>query len=322
MNKNVITIATGKQLYIDMAVNLARSFLLWNNPDEISFYIVTDHPQYVPDDIKQRIKIYQISPGELGEGFSSKLHLDRLAPEGQTLFIDSDCLVFGNIDSIFTRFKGHSVSVVGKYINDTEWFGNIKEICAKFGIPHLVKFNGGIYYLEKGDAANAVYSTARKLEREYDEIGFIRLRNKPNDEVIMALSMQLHNQPPVEEDGTIMGEFVNFQSGFKGDIFAGKAALYNTPGHEKYQKDWPLKLGTPLIVHFLGDHTNIYPYITFKKQLELISKGQSAGMAKAISFVSVSLPWLSKFYLKEILRPVYRKVAGVRNIKKSERIID
>src|ERR1700761_392416 len=101
MDKNILTIATGKGLYVDMAANLARSFLHWHPQTDIQFHLVTDQKQIIPNDIVDRIKTIEIKPGELGEGFSSKLFLDKLAPEGQTLFIDSDCLVFGNLDWVF-----------------------------------------------------------------------------------------------------------------------------------------------------------------------------------------------------------------------------
>jgi hypothetical protein len=116
LNKYVLTIATGKKLYIDLAVNLARSFLHWHPNSDIIFRIATDMPQLIPADILAKIQTITIKSGELGFGFSPKLHLDKLADEGQTLFIDSDCLIFERLDYLFERFKGHDVSVVGNYI--------------------------------------------------------------------------------------------------------------------------------------------------------------------------------------------------------------
>ncbi len=174
MTRNVITIATGKYLYLEFAFNLARSFLWWNKDTGINFYLITDLDIALPFDLKDKIKIKLIKPDEVGSGFSSKLYLDKLAPQGQTLFIDSDCLVFSNLLYLFERFKGHAVSVVGTFIKDDEWFGDIGKIRSSFNLPHLPKFNGGIYYLEKGEKANAVYDTARELEKSYDEIGFVR----------------------------------------------------------------------------------------------------------------------------------------------------
>ncbi len=321
--KNVLTIATGKELYINMAINLARSFLYWHPNSNINFYFVTDKPELIPQSIVNKLTINLIKTGEFGEGFSPKIHLDKVAPEGQTLFIDSDCLIYGDLTTVFDKFKGHAVSVIGNYIAKGEWFGNIVEICKKYNIEHLPKFNGGVYYLEKGSIANQVYTKARELEKLYDEIGFIRLRGRPNDEVIMALAMQLLNQKPITEDGTIMAEFVNFKSGISSNLVAGKVCLYNTPGHKEYQPNWPLKTAQPLIVHYLGHYNQLHTYLKEVKILTYIfEKKYNIIYSKFVAFCTVTLPLTIKYKTVIALRPFYRLFFGVRNIKKSERIID
>lgn len=321
--KTVLTLATEKPLYVEMAVNLARSFLWWHEGSDIRFCLCTDQPDLVPVDVKKHIEIYILQPGELGTGFSPKLHLDKLAGEGQTLFIDSDCLIYGNLAAVFSRFKNKSVSVVGGYIASGEWFGDITSICRKFNVQHLPKFNGGIYYLEKGLAATKVYETARALECQYDEAGFVRLRNRPNDEVLMALAMQLNNQTPIADDGSILGEFVNFASGVKTDLLNGIAELYNTPNHKRYNKHWPLTVGKPLVVHYLGHHTQLLPYIKEVKQLKYIFEdNRKEAAARRLAFLNVTVPVRIKLRLTDILRPIFRVLFGTRQVKKSERMID
>jgi hypothetical protein len=310
MKKNIITIAVGKKLYIDMAISLAYSFLLWHKNNEIDFYICTDQPALIPASLLEKINIIKLKENELGTGFSSKLHLDKLAPEGQTLI------------SVFEKFKGHTVSVIGNYISDGEWFGDIKNVCQKYQVPHIPKFNGGVYYLENEEKAKSVYQLARSLEAQYDEIGFTRLRNKPNDEVIMALAMQLSNCTPIAEDGSIMGEFVNFQAGFKSNVFKGEAILFNTPFHPKYQPNWKLQEGKPLIVHFLGNHTVFFPYILYKKQLDLFFEQKPMYLIKLNTFITITFPWFAKVFFKNSFRPLYRLFFGFRKRKQSDRVID
>lgn len=149
MQKYILTIGVQKKLYVDLAVNLALSFLHWHKNSAIKFKLVTDQPELVPAFLSDKIQVCTIQPNELGQGFSTKLHLDKLAEEGQTLFIDSDCLIAGNLDWVFPLFEGHDVSVIGNYISKGEWFGDIESICAQFKIARLPKFNGGVYYLQK-----------------------------------------------------------------------------------------------------------------------------------------------------------------------------
>jgi len=319
--KSVLTLAVGKQLYIDMAVALARSFYIWNKDAGIDFYIATDNKKLIAIDVLEWVKIIELQPGELGEGFSPKLHLDKIAPTSKTLFIDSDCLIVKPLASIFDKMDGKAVSVVGNFISDGEWFGDVKSVCQRVGVNRIPKFNGGVYYLEKGEIATKVYVKARELEPKYDEIGLVRLRNKPNDELLMALAMAFYNQVPIPEDGNILGEFVNFQSGIWISVLKGTCTLKNNPKHPNYQPTWPLQIGNPIVVHFLGDHTNKYPYLREKRMLkEVFENKKSAAASKLIAFFSVTLPFIGIEGLKNLFRPIYHFIFGFRKVAQSARV--
>jgi len=318
----VLTIATGKKLYADMTANLARSFFLWHADSDIIFRIVTDNKDLLPADVTERAEIFSINAGAFGEGFSTKLQLDKFAEPGQTLFIDSDCLIYKNLDFVFDKFDGCKVSVVGNYISTGEWFGNVNHICKQFGVEHMPKFNGGIYYLENGAIAEKVYDTARMLEKKYDEIGFTRLRNRPNDEVLMALAMELNQQKPIPDDGGILGEFVNFQSGIKSDLLKGVAELYNDPASANYQQNWHLTSAKPAIVHFLGHHNQLMPYVKEAKQLKYLFVNKwPRKFAVLATGLQITLPRTAISYLKRIFRPIYHFAFGARKVKVSERVI-
>jgi hypothetical protein len=319
--KSVLTLAVGKQLYIDMAVTLARSFYVWNKEAGIDFYIATDNKQLIAADVLKWVKVIELQSGELGEGFSPKLHLDKIAPTSKTLFIDSDCLIVKPLASIFEKMSGRSVSVVGNFISEGEWFGDVKSVCDKIGVEKIPKFNGGLYYLEKGEITSKVYLKARELEPDYDNIGLIRLRNKPNDELLMALAMAYYHQVPIPEDGNILGELVNFQSGIGINVLKGNCILKNNPKHANYQSSWPLQVGYPMVVHFLGDHTNKYPYLREKRILkEIFENNRSVSSARIIAFFSISLPKQGIEILKNIFRPVYNLIFGYRKIEQSARV--
>jgi hypothetical protein len=319
--RNVLTIATGKKLYVDMAVNLARSFWLWNAASGIDFCLATDQPQLLAEDVRHFVKIIPIQPGELGEGFSPKLHLDKLAPAGQTLFIDSDCLIYGNIENVFKRFEGHSVSVVGGYISTGEWFGDVAAICKKFKVKQLPKFNGGIYYLENGDKAAKVYSLARQLETQYDEIGFVRLRERPNDEVIIALAMALNGEKPIADDGTIMSDPLSCPGKYATDVIKGKTTLYNPPKPNPLHQDWyPFETVHPLIIHFLGHHSLNYQYKKDACLLQAVNTNKLTAWRRLSATAGIELPERIKDTAKNLFRPVYKLIFGTRAIKRSERL--
>ena len=322
INRQVLTIGVGKKLYVDMAVNLARSFLHWHPETDIRFQLVTDQPQLIPSDVRDKIQVIPIQAGSIGVGFSAKLHLDEIAADGQTLFIDSDCLIFGGLNFLFERFKGHAVSVAGKYVSGGEWFGDIATVCKKFNLPHIPQFNGGLYYLEKGIKAAEVYTTARELEEQYDEIGFIRLRNRPNDEVLMALSMQLHGQTPLTDDGTIMSDPQACRGTFKINVISGERLLVNPPPpNPAHQKWYPFNKVSPAIVHFLGSYTNDYPYLREVYRLNKAAAGKLNLFSEITALATIQYPQQFKAGLKNWLRPVFRKFFNARKIERSERIV-
>lgn len=321
MNRNVITIATGKKLYVDLAINLARSFQLWNKNSGISFYIVTDLPQLIANDVSKFANIIAVKPGEFGEGFSPKIYLDQFVPDGQSLFIDSDCLVYGNLEQTFELFLGKPVSVIGGYIADGEWFGDIKKICKDHNIAHIPKFNGGVYYLEKGEIANRVYQTAREIEKNYDKIGFVRLRNRPNDEVIMALAMELEGLAPINDDGTIMSDPFACPGNYHLDIKKGKTLLINPPAPNPNHRSWyNFHIVSPLIVHFLGSHTYDYQYRSEVAKLPLLLSNRFNFLQNLKILLSIQVPAIAKIWFKNLFRPLYRILYGTRKVQISDRI--
>jgi hypothetical protein len=317
----VITIATGKQVYINMAITLARSFLVWNKSSDIRFFIATDSDQEFPKDLDS-ISIMRFQPGELGIGFSMKLKLDQLAPSEQTLFIDADCLCVGPLDTVFDRFAGHAVSVVGGSISKGEWFGDVEKLCQHFEVAQIPKFNGGVYYIEPGETSSAIYSRARELENDYDQLGLIRLRGCPNEEMLMAISMALHGATAVPDDGTIHGDLFACPEIKALDVYKGVARLNNPPSDSpSHRINYPVVTINPTVVHFLGDFTLKWPYKTQEKILQLVSGKQwPLGLAKVWVYLTYRYPATFSEFLRNIFRPIYHRLFGVRAVRKSERL--
>jgi hypothetical protein len=319
MERSVLTIATGKPLYLNMAVGLARSFRLWNATNDIGFTVVTDRPDLIPEDL-HFVRIHEIEMGQYGEGFSPKLYLDEFAPAEQTLFIDADCLVYGGLAPVFDRFRGHAVSAVGRDVSTGEWFGDIAARCEAFGIEAIPKFVGALYYLEPGVTARAVFERARQLEARYDEIGLVRLRGRPNEEPLVSLAMALHDQHPVPDDGTIKADAMHFPDGIAVDVFSGRAEFSNTSGLEVTTSPGLVR-ATPLIAHFNDSFAQELPYVREVKRLDLrLGRGWQGPTADAYAALTETLPRKSRAVAKDLLRPAFRRVFGVRRVQESPRL--
>jgi len=302
-----------------MAINLARSFKVWNDLEEIAFYIATDSDFPLPKDLSQ-IRLIRVPKGSLGAGFSAKLRLDQLAPADQTLFVDADCLCLGDLDRVFDAFSGRPVSVVGGQISQGEWFGDVASVCARFGVPNLPKFNGGIYYLEPGPKAAAVYERARGLEPDYDTIGLVRLRGQPNDELLMAIALAIEGCSAVHDDGSIMGDLLSCQAVPEINVISGRALLRNPPAPDPLHQPWfPLQEVRPLVVHFLGHHVEGWRYRTEALKLLLSGGFGISPFVANLMGVAYSTPSRVVEHLKAALRPLVHRYVGVRGVRASVR---
>lgn len=309
----VLTLALGKPLFVRLGVTLARSFVRWHPESDIRFTLVTDRRDLLPPDIIERAEIVEVQPGEFGTGFSPKLHLDRLTTADRTLFIDADCLCVGALDAVFERFAGHAVSVVGTEPSEGEWCGDIGARVRYFGVTAMPKFNGGVYYLERGELCTRIYETARSLEPRYDELGFWRLRNHPNEEVLISVAMAVHGEHVVPDDGTIMGDMSHYPHGLALDVLNGGATMLNWPGDPRYEPANPRTDAHPLVVHFCGYHAQRHPYPAEAQRLELtVARGWPDSLATAWVGLTHALPAHAIRIAKDVLRPLYRSLFGYR----------
>ena len=314
--RGVFTIAVGKPVYLEMAIALVRSFRLWHRTANIQFFLATDaRREMLPEDLRD-LEIIALQPGQYGEGFSPKLHLDQMAPLEKSLFVDADCLCVGSLENAFAAFAGHAVSVIGRQVCRGEWFGDVATVCQRFGLAAMPRFNGGVYYLEKGELCSRVYETARDLEPRYHEVGFQCLRGCANDEVLISLAMAIHGQEPIPERGDIMNSLLAGPAGVEIDVFRGHASLKNVKGHPHHNPWYDLEELHPRLVHFLGSDVSSYPYRREQTRLRLVFEKRWPRWAASVwTSLVFSWPWLVRQKVRGFLRPLYHKIFGPRPIR-------
>ena len=319
--RSVFTLATGNGVYLEYAFTLAMSFLLHHKNSSLRFFLVTDmsfeKPQYL-----EKIEVILIEKESIAKGISSKLYLDKIAPSEKSLFIDSDCLCFRNLESVFDYFDGHAVSVVGFPILNTEWCGVLAEdICQKFNIKQIPRFNGGIYYIEKGEKATKIYETARSLEPYYDQLGFARHRGWCNEEPLVSVAIAVNNETAIIDDGTILSDLASCFNSAKLDVLLGECILYNPPLPDPKNKWWyKFSEYSPAIIHFSGGAGTTYPYTREKFKLLLTNQFNCPGwMANLLGKALFTLPFKINKFFKDILRPTYIYLFGYRKIQVSNR---
>lgn len=195
MTKGFITIATGKEEYYQLARNLLRSYRYFCKAP-LPFAILADRKNEYTAEFNDVI----IFPNGASNSYLDKLRLAEFAPYDTTIFIDADCLAYGDLNVLFEHFEGaDDFSCFGRVLplNDkTGWFEyeNLGELQAK--VSYVVGLHGGIYYMRKGETVKKVFESAKSFIPEYQKYRFRGAFNL-GDEPLVALSMAVNNCRPI-----------------------------------------------------------------------------------------------------------------------------
>lgn len=311
-SRAVITLGSGKDFYFDIAINLARSFEHWNRDNGARFYIVTDLDRAIPSDLK-RAQIIRCEPGYLKRGFSAKIQMYDFAPVEEFLFIDADCLVLGDVTPIFEKMASAPVGIFGVEQFTGERFGDVEAIREALGIPFVPNFNGGVYYVRKGDLARNIFAYAEALEPRYDDVGFVRLRGQPNDEMLIGAALAHFGVRPIENDGRFYGDFQWWPRLTSMNVLKGVCEMDNPPApHPLRQDSYPAAKARPLILHFLGHHIERAEYKEAARAFALAAEGALLpGLRSKIE----AWPHYALRAAKKAGRPLFHAVFGVRPVR-------
>jgi hypothetical protein len=186
-----------------------------------------------------------------------------------------------------------------------EFFGNVEERCARFGVPAVPHLVGAVYYIEPGDAARDVFDCARDMERRYDELGFRRLRNRPNEEPLLSVAMARLRQEVIPDDGFVKSDAMAWDH-VRCDALRGTASV-ETRDKRRVQ---------PRILHFNDSFANRPPYTSECLKLKLVSRyGMPAMLARACAAALVEWPRAAEAGTKDALRPLYHSLFGARRVR-------
>jgi len=275
----IITIALGEKRYIEMSKMLALS-LLKTNPG-IKRAIISDVGK---DEFRNLYDIYIPCDTTLGNGISQKLYLDKYTPFEETLFIDSDCLVFNTLDDMIALCRKHTFVVFGDQITSGEWYMDVAGMCKKFNLPSIPLFNGGTYYFNDLAIATKIYNQARQLKANYAGLGFKEFRGSINEEPLIAVAMAINNVEAVEDNGIGMRTPIGINGPLKIDVL-NKECTFNKEG----------LIVKPAIMHFAGSYSKAFHY---KREVAKLK-------------ISYKLPFLSKKTCSFIVNLVFNTSYGL-----------
>lgn len=192
--RGFVTIATGKDHYYRLARNLLYSYRL--NAGYFPFAIICDRENEYTAEFDKVVRMENPA-----HSYLDKLRLFDCLPYDETIFIDADCLVYGNIDLWWDRFEhADDCSVFGRAYEDLStnrgWFltEGMKEYRNR--IHFVPSFSGGVYYLRNTETCRQVFEIAKEAVTHYHDFPFAIFKH-PADEPVIALGMAVMNCRPV-----------------------------------------------------------------------------------------------------------------------------
>ena len=247
-SRGILTMAFGKPRFIEQVKSLGRSILLHAPKAQTAVVTDSDDPQL--KEIFTRVIEYR---PEFGSSVRQKLHLDLYSPFEETLFIDSDCLVLGDLESFWTAFAGQTFGVPGsKFITrgTTDPYLDVAFTLDHFQVERLPKFNGGTYYFNRSDEATTFFLTARQILANWKDLHFPEFRRDgPADEAIVSIAMAIHGLDPTSMGTAGMYTPTSYRGRLHLDVLEGKCS-FEKEGIRVF----------PEIVHFAGEYSFCFAY--------------------------------------------------------------
>ena len=259
MTKGFITIATGKEQYYEIAKNLLHSYR-FTTKDPLPFALFCDDE----NEYTKEFDDVRVFP-KATRSYLDKLNMFELLPYDINIFIDADCLCFGDINRLFDIFeKADDFCCYGRVLpldDKTGWFEyeNLNEDLQK-QIDYVVGLHGGIYYMRKTEKCKKVLDDAKAFSETYTDYKFKGKFETPGDEPVVALSMAVNKCKPIHHELSSLICWWEHENLFKLDI-TNKNAFCN-----------PLNTKTD-IVHWGTRFTKSIPYLKEVSALELNLNG-------------------------------------------------
>ncbi|MFQ3586520.1 MAG: hypothetical protein SNJ74_09255 [Fimbriimonadaceae bacterium] len=183
MERLVFTVGRGSAKYAEMALGLGRSLSLVG--DQTPRAVLTDVPGYDWGRVFHR----PIVPPNPRSALDKMLALDLTDAE-RVLALDGDMLAFGKLDPIFEACAGMPFAVQGVWRSEGRWRGvEIAELCRRFGVDRIPKFNGGLVYYERTPETQRLIGRMREFEKNYGDLGFDLFRGNASEEICILLAM-------------------------------------------------------------------------------------------------------------------------------------
>ena len=260
MTRGFITIATGKEMYYKLALNLLKSYRLYSrNP--LPFAIMCDRENDYTKQFDQVVILEQPL-----YSFWDKFELLVKAPFDETIFIDADCLAYADLNEYWDYFaEADDFTGCGTNypIESESGLFQAEEIGEYCGRAHWKPdICRGLYFIRRGEICNALYKECQHISQNYDSFRWPDFCAPHADETVLCLAMAVHGLHAMEADPVnygILWEATQMEF----DIFTGKCT---------YATQWHPKVEQGRLIHFATSNCTKPPYIFEVEKLNVMLK--------------------------------------------------
>ena len=228
MTKGFITIATGDKQYYKIAANLLLSYRCFSE-SPCPFAIIADEEnEYTAlfDDV--------IITNEAKRSFLDKFLILKLCPYDETIFLDADCLAYGDLNKYWEFFKDATdFSAVGSNFdlsdNNGAWY-NLDGI-GEYGklIKYKTKIHAGVMFVRNTNKLEKLYRDYMEMCDSFDTLYFHTCPFSI-DECVLGVALPLNNMKAVEENPQLIASYPALTT-LKVDMMK-RELQYSTPWHD------------------------------------------------------------------------------------------
>lgn len=251
----------GHKMYIGMAKRLMESLKL--HCPHLPIALATS-----VEDVELRSLADLIVPDHPtfndSSGMIQKMNVDLYAPFEETIYIDSDCLVFGDITSLFDKFQGLPVGLLGDYVTEGHYYTDVATLLRDHQLQKLPRFCAGLVYLNKAAGAGRVYDSIRSKIPKYHSYGFKTWRGGVCDEPLIALTLAEEGISVIADDYRSFVTLGQVYGPLKADVLRG---ICEFDRYDFINGKLEVTTTHPTILHFAGAKRDEWIYWREKRKI-------------------------------------------------------
>ncbi len=196
--RGFVTVATGSKHYYEIAANLLLSYR-YHSKDPLPFAIIADQENEYTALFDKVIVLKDPL-----RSYLNKFFMMSECPYAETIFLDSDCLAYGDLNQLWDMFDGATdFSSIGVtcdlHAEKGAWY-NVEDL-GEYGkgLEYKCSLHSGICYLRKGERLQKMYEDCMELYHNFDKMKFHFCPNNV-DECVLGVAMARNGMKTIEED--------------------------------------------------------------------------------------------------------------------------